>query len=54
MKNLIKLINLIKGNMRTLKFVQLYKLKYLINNKNYNIFKLSLDISTLYSNSWLY
>jgi hypothetical protein len=52
-KNLIKLVDLVNGNMRTPKIVQLYKLIDWINNKNYNIIKLPLDISTLDSNAWL-
>lgn len=52
--NLIKLINIINGYMRTPKISSLYKLIDYVNNRgNLNILKLPLDNSPLDSNAWL-
>lgn len=52
-KNLIKIINIINGNMRTPKINQLYKLIDWLGIKGYNIEKLPLDTSPINSNAWL-
>ena len=51
--NLIKIINIINGYMRTPKIYQLYKLIDYLNEKNYNLKKLPIDNSSLDSNAWL-
>ena len=52
--DLLKIIDLINGKMRTPKIKQLYKLIDWINyHKNHNIVKLPLDNTCLGSNSWL-
>jgi len=53
LKNLIKVINLINGYMRTPKINQLYNLIDYINARGFNIKKLPLDNSSLNSNAWL-
>ena len=53
LKNLIKVINLINGYMRTPKINQLYNLIDYINARGFNINKLPLDNSSLNSNAWL-
>ncbi len=53
LKNLIKVINLINGYMRTPKINQLYNLIYYINARGFNIKKLPKDNSSLNSNGWL-
>jgi hypothetical protein len=53
-KVLNKIINLVNGKFRTPKIDQLYKLIDWINkNHSMNIYKLSLDNSSLFNNSWL-
>ena len=53
LKNLIKVINLINGYMRTPKINQLYNLINYINARGFNINQLPLDNSSLNSNAWL-
>lgn len=53
LKNLIKVINLINGYMKTPKINQLYNLIYYIYTRGFNIKKLPLNNSSLNSNGWL-
>jgi hypothetical protein len=53
-EGVLKVLDLVNGNMRTPKILALYKLIDYLNQKhNYSIIKLPLDESSLGSNSWL-
>ena len=53
LKNLIRVINLVNGYMRTPKINQLYNLIDYINARGSNIKKLPINNSSLDSNAWL-